>query len=225
MLKTKGYSTSVVEKVDLTASLNCAESSLCHARPTCPPNLAYPLGLDCGCFGCGVPGCLVSMCGWPLGMGYFVDLFGNRIQQYILRVLGSKRPRKVVVCMIYFLDVYGRGGWADGFLGCMGYNCAPSRLQSAIRAVFNLATKRIRIPGVEEVVAFPLFEVLDGSDTRDYIERVEPSPRGGRKMAVALVDALYGHAPSSTVDDGDESSGGELATPVDGLMGTRMRRE
>lgn len=195
----------------------CIERCAC----ACPPNIAYRLSCDCGCVGCGLPGCLVSPFGWPPGLAYFVDLFGNRVQEYILRVLGGRRPQKVVCCMIYFLDVHGRGGWADGFLGCMGYNCAPSRLQSAIRKVFELATKRIRIPGVE-VIAFPLFEHLDGSDTRDYIERVEPSPRGGRKMARALIDTLYGALPY--VGEHDEySSGSEQygAGPGDGLV---MRR-
>ena len=132
-------------------------------------------------------------------MGYFVDLFANRVQNYIVNMLGSRRPRKVVACMIYFLDVAGRGSWADGFLCCMGYNCAPSRLQSAIRAVFNLATRRIRIPGTE-VVAMPLFEVLDGSCSEDYVQRVEPSPTGGRKIAAALIDAIL-----DGEDDGSEA--------------------
>ena len=36
----------------------------------------------------------------------------------------------------------------------------------------------------------PLFEILDGSDTRDYVQRVEPSPTGGAKLAKAIVDAV-----------------------------------
>lgn len=37
------------------------------------------------------------------------------------------------------------------------------------------------------MVAFPLFEVLDGKTSSDYHSRVEPSSAGGRKMARALV--------------------------------------
>ena len=178
--------------------LLCCTPQWCveHCSVACPPNLH----VDCGCFGCGLPGCVAgTLCGWPPGMGYFVDLFANRVQNYIVNMLGSRRPRKVVACMIYFLDVAGRGSWADGFLCCMGYNCAPSRLQSAIRAVFNLATRRIRIPGTE-VVAMPLFEVLDGSCSEDYVQRVEPSPTGGRKIATALIDAIL-----DGEDDGSEA--------------------
>ena len=161
----------------------CIERAAC----ACPPNLH----VDCGCLGCGLPGCLVSPLGWPPGLAYFVDLFGNRVQNYVERMLGGARPRKVVVCMIYHLDVQGRGSWADCFLSAMCYNVAPWRLQTAIRKVYELGTQRIRIPGVE-VVAFPLFEVLDGSDRRDYVQRVEPSVRGGGKIAHALMDALFG---------------------------------
>ena len=116
-----------------------------HMSCACPPNQP----IDCGCLGCGLPGCLVSPCGWPPGMAYFVDLFANRVKNYIVRMLGGARPQKVVVCMIYFLDVHGRGSWADTFLCCMCYDCAPSRLQSAIRKVFELATSRIQPEGAE----------------------------------------------------------------------------
>ena len=67
---------------------------------------------------------------------------------------------QVVVCMIYYLDVHGRGSWADCFLQGMCYDCAPGRLQAAIKRVFELATSRIAIEGTE-VVAFPLFEVRE----------------------------------------------------------------
>ena len=63
--------------------------------------------------------------------------------------------------------------------------------QAAIRRVFEIATSRISIPGTE-VIAFPLFRVLDGSDTRGYLQRVEPSPQGGAKIARALMDAVLG---------------------------------
>merc|ERR1711972_1117211 len=92
--------------------------------------------------------------------------------------------------MIYFLDENG-SSWADQALAALDYDANPARLQEAIRAVFRLATRRIRIRGTE-VVAFPLFEVLDGKNTADYVSRVEPSPSGGKKMAEALVEVVVG---------------------------------
>lgn len=163
-------------------------------------------GCACGCLPCagccggsvtsyGCLGCFRSLlgCVWPPGLGYFVDLFGNAVKDYVLRILGPTRPRKVVVCMIYFLDESG-SSWADSALTALDYNANPARLQEAIRAVFRLATQRIRIPGTE-VVALPLFEVLNGKDTTDYVSRVEPSPSGGRKMARALLEAIVPPSP------------------------------
>ena len=71
-----------------------------------------------------------------------------------------------------------------------------------IRTLFKLATRRIRLPGTE-VIAFPLFEVLDGSDTRDYLQRVEPSPEGGAKMARALMDVVINGRRAAPDDESD----------------------
>ena len=57
----------------------------------CPPNTH----VDCGCLGCGVPGCAVSLFGFPFGLAYFVDLFKNRVENYVRRLVGRRRPRKV----------------------------------------------------------------------------------------------------------------------------------
>jgi hypothetical protein len=156
----------------------------------CPPNF----GCDLGCAGCGIGGCVAGLFGWPPGVGYFVDLFGNKVENYVRKLLGPRRPRKVVVCMIYHPDEQG-GGWADCALGALGYNRSPSRLQLAIATIFESATRRIRIPGAE-VVALPLFQVLDGKDTTDYVARVEPSAEGGRKMGRAIADALFASPPT-----------------------------
>ena len=157
----------------------------------CPPDVYTPCGgaTDCGCCLCGLPGCLTGLCGFPPGLGYFVDLFGNRVRAYASNLVAKKKPRVVVICMIYYLDVNGRGSWADATLQLLGYNYAPGVLQRGIRQVYRNGTKRIRLNGVP-VVALPLFEILDGSDTRDYVQRVEPSPTGGAKLAKAIVDAV-----------------------------------
>lgn len=123
------------------------------------------------------------------GLAYFTDLFGNRVRSYVSRIVAKTKPRLVVVCMIYYLDARGRGSWADGTLNLLGYNCAPHLLQKAIRAVYHHGTKRIHLPGTT-VLPFPLFEVLDGTDTNDYVQRVEPSVQGGSKMSTALLDAI-----------------------------------
>lgn len=105
------------------------------------------------------------------GLGYFVDLFGNRVRSYVSRIVSKTKPRLVVICMIYYPDVYGRGSWADATLNLLGYNFAPQLLQKAIRVVYEYGTRRIRIPGAH-VVPIPLFKVLDGSDTDDYVRDI-----------------------------------------------------
>lgn len=188
--------------------------AVCIDRFSCAvvPNLLRPCpGADLGCCGCGLQGCLCYFaCGCPPGIGYFVDLFKNRVENYVLRLLPDKsqRPKKVMVCTIYFLDEARTGSWADGALKCMCYDIVPGRLQSAIRAIFRLATQRISIPGTE-VVAFPLFEVLDGKTSEDYDNRVEPSELGGKKMAAGMMEALFGgatYAPIPLVMDDTRES-------------------
>ncbi len=42
------------------------------------------------------------------------------------------------------------------------------------------------------MIYFPFYEVLDGTNPADYVQRVEPSAAGGQKIASALLDRLYG---------------------------------
>ena len=100
--------------------------------------------------------------------------------------MAKKKPKKVLICTIYYPEERAAGSWADAALSAMCYNSDPGKLQCAIRQIFRHATSKIRIPGVEVVVPVPLFEVLDAKNPRDYEQRVEPSVEGGRKMAAAF---------------------------------------
>ena len=106
--------------------------------------------------------------------------------------------KRVLVCMIYNPDETADGSWADRTLSGLGYNADPSKLQSLIRRMFALATQKIIIPGVD-VVGVPLFIPLDGKNTADYSQRVEPSASGGEKMAKFISKAIH-----------DPQLGGEL---------------
>jgi len=167
--------------------LSCCVPQCClEASCAYPPNLY----IDGGCCMCGLPGCISGLVSWPPGIGYFVDMFKNRVGNYVRRLVSKRKPKKVLICMIYNPDEVAGGSWADGALCCLGYNVFPSRLQTLIRRVFAMGTSQIKIPGTE-VVPFPLFQVLDGKNTRDYIQRVEPSPHGGQKMAKAFMDCIF----------------------------------
>mmetsp|Transcript_10908 Transcript_10908/g.19777 ORF Transcript_10908/g.19777 Transcript_10908/m.19777 type:complete len:345 (+) Transcript_10908:266-1300(+) len=166
---------------------------------------------DC-CCGCG-PSALSCACTCPPCLGYFRSLFGVRVQKYIEALTSKTKPKKILVCMIYYPDEAQVPSWAGPALGALGYNSNPQKLQMLIRKAFDEATSTIRIKG-SEVIPVPLFNALDGKNSNDYIARVEPSAAGGRKMAEFLLDII-------------DSSSGTLAAenrvnaPTTGLMSER----
>ena len=146
--------------------------------------------------------------GWAPGTSHFINLFRDGVERYLRKLVAAKkeekrekkksdtdaktagsRPSKIVVCMIYYPDEVAGGSWADNVLAFLGYNSNPGKLQSLIRRVFREATSKVSCDGVE-VLAFPLFAVLDGKDRADYAQRVEPSAAGGEKMGRALYAAV-----------------------------------
>jgi hypothetical protein len=152
-------------------------------------------GCSCGtvpfddkCFGCG-PSLLSCFGSFPPFAGYFLHLFGPRIESYIRKLTEKTKPRTILVCMIYYPDQNPTPSWANLALGALGYNSNPKKLQAMIRLVFQRAISNIRIPGTQ-VIPVPLFSVLDGTRSEDYVERVEPSALGGSKMANFIWDII-----------------------------------
>ncbi|ODQ53749.1 hypothetical protein SAICODRAFT_224354 [Saitoella complicata NRRL Y-17804] len=120
------------------------------------------------------------------GMGYFVHMFRDEVAAYVNKLVSKTKPKAVVVCMIYNPGPpISSGGWADHSLQKLGYDSTPAKLQAAIGKVYELGTKEIKIEGVK-VVPCLLADALDGTDERDYVQRVEPSVEGGKKMAELL---------------------------------------
>jgi hypothetical protein len=118
---------------------------------------------------------------------HFTNLFKDQMQDYVSKLIEKQKPRAIIVCMIYYPleDKAKQKSWADLPLKLLGYNRFPGQLQTAIAKMYELATKRVRIEGVD-VVPCALFEVLDGKNKENYSARVEPSAEGGRKIAVLL---------------------------------------
>jgi hypothetical protein len=171
--------------LNLGALLFCTNAS-CINNCAC----GVPLPCDDCCCGCGAA-VASNFLAWPCGYGYFLHMFKTKVQNYASHLVsGPSKPRKVIICMIYYLDMATTGSWADAALSCMGYNKNPDHLQSVIKSMYENATKRIRIPGVE-VIALPLFIKMDGLSSEDYIQRVEPSEHGGKKLASLILDAVH----------------------------------
>lgn len=167
----------------------------------CVPEPCIEHGCSCGtvpaddcCYGCG-PSLCSCACAFPPCLGYLRHLFGTRLQKYIESLTAKTKPAKILVCMVYYPDETNDPGWAGPALGALGYDRNPAKLQALMRKVYQQAVSRVSIDGCE-VIPVPLFHVLDGKDTRDYVQRVEPSPSGGRRMAELLLDII--HAPSGT---------------------------
>ena len=71
----------------------------------------------------------------------------------------------------------------------LGYDNKPEIVQNLIKTIFELATKKVRVEGTE-VIPFPMFHVLNGTETNLYAQRVEPSCEGGMKLAQSLLSYL-----------------------------------
>lgn len=123
------------------------------------------------------------------GMNYFIDMFSNRTKEYIEKLITKTKPKRIIVCTIYYPAEATTGSWADKTLGLLGYNKNPEKLQLVIRKIYEHATSKISIDGVN-VTPFPMFTVLNSKDTKDYVERVEPSEVGGQKIAYGLAQLI-----------------------------------
>mmetsp|Transcript_46148 Transcript_46148/g.107847 ORF Transcript_46148/g.107847 Transcript_46148/m.107847 type:complete len:316 (-) Transcript_46148:91-1038(-) len=153
-------------------------------RPTCwlIVHMAWLLYLT--------PTCLIR-CGPFLapGLWYFIYMFRVRLRRIIEKLTAKTKPKKIIVCMLYYLDETPGGSWADGTLQALGYNTNPDKLQTVMRQVYSWGVSQLSIPDVT-IVPLPLYEVLDGKDTTDYVARVEPSEKGGQKMGKAIAEAI-----------------------------------
>jgi hypothetical protein len=168
-------------------------SMLCLMR--CLPTSCIEQGRSCGmcplddyCCGCG-PSLCSCLCSCPPCLGYFEHLFGTRIQKYVEALTSKTKPSKIMICMIYYPDERPSPGWAGPALYALGYDRNPSKLQAMIRKIYNEQAAKIHIPG-SQVIPLALFNALNGKISDDFIERVEPSVSGGRKIAEYILDHL-----------------------------------
>lgn len=76
-------------------------------------------------------------------------MFGDKVKEYIQKLTSKKKPKKVLVCMIYYPDLKRTGSWADNTLDLLGYdeNSDPSKLQGIISRLYDLGTSSIKLEG------------------------------------------------------------------------------
>ncbi len=126
-----------------------------------------------------LPDCLVGSC----LLSPYLAVFRDGVSNYIDRLCSNVKPRRVVACTLYYPCKSGYG-WADRALRLSGYDTNPLAIQTGIRKIHELGTRRVT------PFALPLYEALDWEDERDYVQRVEPSDIGGAKMARVIVELL-----------------------------------
>jgi len=128
--------------------------------------------------------------GSAYGFPHFHNLFNNDYSGYISKLISKQVPKNVIVNTLYFLDERQTGGWADNTLSMVQYNSNPGKLQTIIRQIHHESVSKINIPNVK-VTPFKMYEHMDGKDSNDYVDRVEPSEHGGRKLAAGLKDIIH----------------------------------
>jgi len=174
--------------------VKCFPRRLLKSGCVCVPP-TYGLCGDGG--GCVTGYCLACCFSCPTSLGYFGHLFRNRTEAIVRKICAKTMPSKVLPCMLYNLDEAKGTGWAEETLEALGYNDDPSHLQDVIKTIYSVGVSRVSVPGTI-VVPVPMFEALDGSDTDDYCQRVEPSIQGGSKMAEQFA-AFIGTLPENVI--------------------------
>ena len=123
------------------------------------------------------------------GAPHFIEMFRDCVQMYINQLIGNVRPKKIIVCLIYYPNLE-KEGWATGTLDKLDYYNNPQFLQTVIRQIYINATLRISIKNNAKVEAFPMFEHLNGTRPEFYCQGVEPSALGNKVLAQSLYPQL-----------------------------------
>ena len=66
-----------------------------------------------------------------------------RTQKYIEALTAKTKPKKILVCLIYYPDENNTPSWANGALGALGYNRNPAKIQLILRKIFEEATRYV----------------------------------------------------------------------------------
>lgn len=126
----------------------------------------------------------------PAALGVLSSVFGTKTQKYVEKLVEKKKPKNILISLIYHPDEKKGSSWANSVLNAFGYSDDPKPLQDLNSFLYEEGTKKIRIGGAK-VTPVKLSTVLDGKNTSDYLQRVEPSVEGGRKLAMFFIEKLF----------------------------------
>lgn len=127
------------------------------------------------------------------GMGQIKQLFYENLKKYLEALTAKTKPKKLLVCMIYYPCESG-DGWADPLLNLLGYNADGNpakvrKIQLLLDTAFRECIQKLEIPGTQ-VIPIALSKVLDSTNSEHYENRVEPSVIGGMLMGQTFYQAI-----------------------------------
>tara|TARA_R110002050_G_C8741399_1_gene498101 strand:- start:203 stop:805 length:603 start_codon:yes stop_codon:yes gene_type:complete len=125
---------------------------------------------------------------WAIGGGALDSILRQGVEEFLRKLTQVHKPALIVPCMVYYPCVPGQG-WSDQILDYLGYTESPEKVQAIMRMAFRRYTSNI-VVGDVQLLPMGLYNALDANDLRDYDNRVEPSVRGGVKMAAFLLDGM-----------------------------------
>jgi hypothetical protein len=127
----------------------------------------------------------------------FIIHYKDNIKKYIKSITRFNKPKKILICTIYYFNA---GESVDSFWGDkiieQNFLCKPDLHKSFINYIHENATEKLanelnlEFKKTTKVSAIKLSDVLDGTDPNDYKFRVEPSEKGGRKIANLIINKL-----------------------------------
>lgn len=134
------------------------------------------------------------------GITYFKTVFKNKLKQYIFNLTSKQRPSNIILSGIYYPDENIKdNSWANTALKLLNYDNNPDKLQSIIKSLYEQILFKIRLEiyitdnkilDESNIIPLPLYNILNGKITEDYIERVEPSHHGGKKIAQYIYNII-----------------------------------
>ncbi len=123
-----------------------------------------------------------------------LPFYKEKTEKFIKRILKGRKTKAVIISTLYYLDedmnnARNRTAWPREILRNLSYDSDPKKLHYLIDLLHEKGTRNIRIEGVN-LIPVKLSETLNGKDTKDYIQLVEPSSQGGQKMAQFFIRIL-----------------------------------
>ncbi|QKF94723.1 GDSl lipase/esterase [Fadolivirus algeromassiliense] len=132
----------------------------------------------------------------PKNFDFFEDLFHTQMKAYLEKLISKQKPKKIIVCIIYMPNLTNTTGWADGFLSSVKQlypgitlDQLTMMIKQLLNQIHDKCVNQIKIGGTE-IIPLKLYDIIDGSDQKDYEHAVEPSVQGGKKMAQAFYNII-----------------------------------